>query len=199
MGRKSHYYVGLNLSSSEKLVSFIANGNVFVGKIMEFDVKEPSLKLDTFLLQVYQAIEKDDSVALNSLVNKNRDLIRAAASEKYLVLEAFKRNAQKCMKYLLNNLEFESKERQVRAVEDYILKKLSKKSQVLNESELDCVQLLNTATIEDKIFERKAVQVEPSEHVVYFRAFLRSKGMTPMQYLPNSVNEKEKFLCLSLL
>lgn len=82
-----------------------------LAKNMEFDVKEPSLKLDTFLLQVYQAIEKDDSIALDSLINKNRDLIRAAASEKYLVLEAFKRNVQKCMKYLLNNLKFESKER----------------------------------------------------------------------------------------
>ncbi|MAF74848.1 hypothetical protein WE348_08910 [Alteromonas macleodii] len=162
-------------------------------------MKELSLAIDNFLLRIFEAIEKDDSMALESLIKNNKKLSRVAASEKHLVLEAFKRNAQKCMKALLDNLEFESKEEQVKAVEKYIIKRLSKFPQELSESELDCVQLLNSTSVEDKIFERKANQVEPSEHVVYFRAFLRSKALTPIDYLPLAHTEREKKLCLTLL
>lgn len=162
-------------------------------------MKELCLAIDNFLLRIFEAIENDDSMALESLIKNNKELSRLAASEKHLVLEAFKRNAQKCMKALLDNLEFESKEEQVRAVENYIIKRLRKCPQKPSESELDCVQLLNSASVEDKIFERKANQVEPSEHLIYFRAFLRSKALTPMLYMPVAKNETEKAFCLYLI
>lgn len=162
-------------------------------------MNEPALKLDAFLLEVYKAIEKDDSMALDTLIKNNKDLLSKAASEKHLVLEAFKKNANKCMKSILDNLEFDSKKAQVRAVEDYICERIGEISKTPNKNQLDCIQLLNINYIEDKIFERNASQIEVSEHIVYFRAFLRSKDLSPMDYLPVVKNDIEKSICLALL
>ena len=162
-------------------------------------MKELSLAIDNFLLRIFEAIEKDDSMALDSLIRNNRDLLSRAASEKYLVLETFKRNAPNCMKLLLETLDFDSKEAQVRAVENYILERLNQSSQPPELIELDCIQLLSLPSVEDKIFELNSSHIKPSEHLVFFRAYLRSKSLTPLEYLSFSVNEEEKLLCLTLL
>jgi len=162
-------------------------------------MKESIINLEQFLLVLYKALKADDSVTLKHLITQHQKLLEAAANEKYLLVEAFSNNAQRCFKILLDNLDFESKESQIKAVEDYIVKRMNVYDKLLTSNQLDCVQLIDKHELEDKIFERNAQILEPTEHIVYFRAFLRSKAMSPTEYLPLADSVEAKSLCLKLL
>ncbi len=162
-------------------------------------MNELTLVLEVLLKAVYKAIEQDNSMALESLINDNRTLLSKAASEKYLLVEAFNQHAVECFKVLLNKLDIESKEKQLGVIEEFILSRTREHKHLNTETDLSVARLIGDLDYEDRLYYELKNHIDKDFHILMLAAFLRESSLSPLEYLKITSSEREKRLCLLLL
>ncbi|WP_269519597.1 hypothetical protein [Alteromonas sp. BMJM2] len=146
-------------------------------------MNELTLVLEVLLKAVYEAIEKDNSMALETLINDNKTFLSKAASEKYLLVEAFNHHAMECFKVMHNKLDIESKEKQLGVIEEFILSRTREHKHLNTETDLSMIRLIGDLDFEDRLYYELKAHIDNDFHILMFAAFLRQSSLSPLEYL----------------
>jgi cell fate (sporulation/competence/biofilm development) regulator YmcA (YheA/YmcA/DUF963 family) len=165
-------------------------------------INESKQLYDNLVRMLLDAIRNDDFEFIEKCINQHTDSMATIADKLKLFTKAYTSGSLKTFQVLVSKLDSPNKALQLSETEALIKQRIQSFTQADEHKvcdELDMVAAFLSTQLEDEIFKISKNSIEVTVHILFFKAFLRAKGVKPFDYLQYAKTTAEKTLCLELM
>ncbi|WP_282146154.1 hypothetical protein [Alteromonas stellipolaris] len=164
---------------------------------------EMNKQFENIFNQILSALRDDDDEYLKRIFTQIPDFFRHCATDKNLLIEAYRYRAIKCFGFMVDNVECENRKQQFKWIEKLALHQHQKINKPLSSDDsksLDLLAVFRTSKeFINALHKRLCDNSVHREHVTLYRAFLLTNDINPYDMLSRTENCSERAILMNLI
>jgi hypothetical protein len=158
---------------------------------------------------IFEAIFHDDKKKLEFFINSFLEEFLTITAQNEILIDCFKSQSVNCFKYIVENVAYPSKVKELNRLQSYLSEAISSTSTQLVSMEISVddftdkhlvmIELLGSESAKSVVGKLLLAGLDPTITTFAFNVFLQAQNISPMDYLSDAQTSIEKELCLKLM